>query len=127
MLDDGRADSGEQVLRPETVELAVADQLGDLKIKGLPGVIPSQSNDAEFSPGLSKSWSCTSMVDDEDAPTGRPAGSIAWAGLADLHSWIDRRNDIAGSWGTQVLPFVDGPSVTGYLDMETAVYRALHS
>jgi len=124
-LNDGRADSGEQVLRPETVELAVANQLGDLKIKGLPGVIPSLSNDAEFFPGLSKSWSYTFMVNDEDAPTGRPAGSIAWAGLANLYYWIDRRNDIAGYWATQILPFVDGPSVTGYLDMETAVYRAL--
>jgi methyl acetate hydrolase len=124
-LDDGASPSGEQVLRPETVELAVANQLGELKVKALPGVIPALSNDAEFFPGLSKSWSYTFMVNDEDAPTGRPAGSIAWAGLANLYFWIDRRNDIAGYWATQVLPFADAASVGGYLDLEAATYRAL--
>lgn len=124
-LNDGRSESGEQVLKADTVELAVANQLGDLKVKGLPGVIPALSNPAEFFPGLSKSWSYTFMVNDEDAPTGRPAGSIAWAGLANLYYWIDRRNDIAGYWGTQILPFVDPPSVSGYLDFETATYQAL--
>lgn len=38
---------------------------------------------------------------------------------------IDRRTDIAGLWGTQILPFLDGPSVTGYQDLETAAYQAL--
>lgn len=124
-LSDGRAESGEQLLRPETVQLAVANQLGDLKVKSLPGVIPTLSNEAEFFPGLSKSWSYTFMVNDEDAPTGRPAGSIAWAGLANLYYWIDRRNDIAGYWGTQIFPFADATSVGGYLNLETATYRAL--
>jgi methyl acetate hydrolase len=124
-LNDGAAASGTQVLRPETVELAVANHLGELKVKGLPGVIPTLSNDAEFFPGLSKSWSYTFMVNDEEAPTGRPAGSIAWAGLANLYFWIDRRNDVAGYWATQLFPFADAASVGGYLDLETATYRAL--
>ncbi len=124
-LNDGRSDTGEQVLKPETVEMAVRNQLGELKVKGLPGVIPALSNDAEFFPGQSKSWALTFMVNDEDAPTGRPAGSIAWAGLANLYYWIDRSNGIAGYWATQILPFADAASVGGYLDMETAVYGAL--
>ncbi len=124
-LNDGASESGEQVLKPETVRMAEANQLGDLKIKPLPGVIPSLSNDAEFFPGMPKSWAYTFMINDEDAPTGRPAGALAWAGLANLYYWIDRRNNIAGFWGTQILPFVDGPSVSGYLEMETAVYDAM--
>lgn len=124
-LNDGAADSGEQVLRPETVSWAVKNDLGDLRIKLLPGVIPSLSNDAEFFPGQSKSWSYTFMVNDEQAPTGRPAGSIGWAGLANLFYWIDRANGIAGYWATQILPFADGPSFTRYMDFETATYRAL--
>lgn len=124
-LNDGASETGEQVLRPETVRMAEVNHLGDLKIKGLPGVIPTLSNDAEFFPGMPKSWSYTFMVNDEDAPTGRPAGSIAWAGLANLYYWIDRRTGVAGYWGTQILPFVDAASVGGYLEMETAVYDAL--
>ncbi|MGW0452704.1 MULTISPECIES: serine hydrolase domain-containing protein [Gordonia] len=124
-LNDGRSDSGEEVLRSQTVEFAAQNHLGDLKVKMLPGVIASLSNDAEFFPGQSKSWSFSFMVNDEEAPTGRPAGSLGWAGLANLYYWIDRRNHIGGYWATQIFPFADPDSVGGYLDMETAVYRAL--
>ena len=120
-LADGDGPGG-RVLRPETVAMAERNHLGDLKVKMLPGVIPTLSNDAEFFPGLSKSWALSFMVNDEDAPTGRPAGSLAWAGLANLFYWIDRRNGVAGFWGTQILPFADATSVVGYLDLETAVY-----
>ena len=106
--------------------MAEQNHLGELKVKGLPGVNPQLTNDAEFFPGMSKSWALTFMINDEDAPTGRPAGSLAWAGLANLYYWIDRRNDVAGYWATQILPFADNASVGGYLDMETATYRALH-
>lgn len=126
-LNDGAADSGEQVLRPQTIEFAVSNKLEDLKVKLLPGVIPALSNDAEFFPGMPKSWAYTFMVNDEDAPTGRPAGSLAWAGLANLYYWIDRRSDIGGIWGTQIFPFADAGSVGGYLEMETAVYDAMKS
>ena len=70
----------------------------------LPGVIRTLSNDAEFFPGLPKSWAYTFMVNDEDAPTGRPAGALGWAGLANLFYWIDRKNGFGGFWATQILP-----------------------
>lgn len=124
-LSDGRSASGEQVLKPDTVEFAAGNHLGDLKIKGLPGVIPSLSNDAEFFPGMPKSWALTFMINDEEAPTGRPAGSLAWAGLANLYYWIDRRTGIGGFWATQIFPFADPTSVGGYLEFETATYRAV--
>lgn len=123
-LNDG-AGPGGQVLKPETVRMAEANGLGELKIKCLPGVIPSLSNAAEFFPGMPKSWGLTFMINDSDAPTGRPAGALAWAGLANLYYWIDRKNGIGGFWATQILPFVDPPSVNGYLDFETAVYQTL--
>jgi methyl acetate hydrolase len=124
-LSDGASASGEPVLQPATVAMAVQNHLGDLAVTALPGVIPTLSNDAEFFPGQRKSWALTFMVNDEDAPTGRPAGSIAWAGLANLYYWIDRRNGIGGFWATQIFPFADPTSVVGYLDMETAVYGAI--
>ena len=89
----------------------------------LPGVIPSLSNDAEFFPGQRKSWAYTFMVNEEDAPTGRPAGSLGWAGLANSYYWIDRPNGFARYWATQILPFADPVSFGGYLDFETAAYR----
>lgn len=123
-LNDGRGEHG-QVLKPETVRMAERNHLGQLKVTMLPGVIPSLSNDAEFFPGQSKSWSLPFMVNDEEAPTGRPAGSLGWAGLANLFYWIDRKNGIGGFWATQILPFGDPASFVGYMNLETAVYADL--
>jgi methyl acetate hydrolase len=123
-LNDGAGERG-RVLKPETVAAAERNNLGRMKIKGLPGVIPTLSNYAEFFPGMPKSWALTFMINDEDAPTGRPAGSLAWAGLPNLYYWIDRKNGIGGFWATQVFPFADPTSVGGYLDFETAVYDRL--
>ncbi len=123
-LNDGNGPRG-RVLKPETVAMAERNHLGDRKITMLPGVIPSLSNDAEFFPGLSKSWSFTFMVNDEEAPTGRPAGALGWAGLANLFYWIDRKNGVGGFWATQILPFGDPVSFAGYLDFETAFYDSL--
>ncbi|MFO1048459.1 MAG: serine hydrolase domain-containing protein [Geminicoccaceae bacterium] len=120
-LNDGRGQH-EQVLKPETVRMAEKNQLGELKVCMLPGVNPALSNDAEFFPGLSKSWCLTFMVNDETAPTGRPAGALGWAGLANLFYWIDRRNGLGGYWATQILPFGDPASFGGYMAFETACY-----
>ena len=123
-LNDGAGEHG-RVLKPETVRMASQNHLGDKKITMLPGVIPSLSNDAEFFPGLSKSWALTFMVNDEQAPTGRPAGALGWAGLANLFYWIDREHGFGGFWATQILPFGDPVSFVGYMDFETAFYASL--
>jgi methyl acetate hydrolase len=121
-LNDGTGPHG-RVLKKETVEAAVRNGLqAHQKVTMLPGVIPALSNDAEFFPGLKKSWSYTFMVNDEDAPTGRPAGAIGWAGLPNLFFWIDRKNGFGGYWATQILPFGDPTSFGGYLEFETAAY-----
>lgn len=120
-LNDGMGPDG-PVLRENTVEMAAQNGLGAMKIKALPAVIPSLTHEVEFFPGMPKSWGLTFMINDEDAPTGRAAGSLAWAGLANLYYWIDRKNGIGGFWATQIFPFVDPTSVGGYLDFETAVY-----
>ena len=136
-LNDGRSDSGEQILRPETVEMASRNHLPQgMHIKMLPGVgasntaqsilpvsKPRLSNDAEFFPGMPKSWALTFMINEEPAPTGRPAGALAWAGLANLYYWIDRKNGVGGYWATQIFPFADPTSVAGFLEMERATYQ----
>jgi len=123
-LNDGQGDHG-RILKPETIRFAEKNGLDNLKIKALPCVIPSISHTAEFFPGMPKSWALSFMINEQDAPTGRPAGSLAWAGLANLFYWIDRKNGIGGFWATQILPFVDPVSTNGYLDFETAAYRNL--
>lgn len=123
-LNHGMGDHG-RVLKPETVAMAMQNGLGDKKIKALPGVIPSLSNNAEFFPGMSKSWALSFMLNDEPAPTGRPAGTLAWAGLANCYFWIDHTTQVGGFWATQIFPFVDATAIGGYLDFETVVYEVV--
>ena len=123
-LNDGAGPHG-RVLKPETVAMAVKNGLGDMKIKAMPAILPAVTNPAEFFPGMPKSWSLPFMVNEEDAPTGRPAGALGWAGLANLYYWIDRRNGVGGYWATQILPFADPASFGGYIAFETAVYESL--
>ncbi|GAP34303.1 putative 1,4-butanediol diacrylate esterase [Piscinibacter sakaiensis] len=124
-LNDGDGPHG-RVLRADTVEMACRRHLDPaLSVTPLPGVIKTLSNDAEFFPGQPKSWSLPFMVNEERAPTGRPAGAQGWAGLANLFYWIDRQNGLGGFWATQILPFGDPGSFGGYLAFETACYEAL--
>lgn len=123
-LRDGEGEHG-RVLRPATVAAAALNGLGELKVSTIRTSIPALSHDAEFFPGQTKSWAYSFMVNDEKAPTGRSAGSLSWAGLANLYYWIDREADVAGIWGSQVLPFMDPAAVENYLEFETAVYRGI--
>jgi methyl acetate hydrolase len=123
-LNDGVGEHG-RVLKAETVRMAERNHLGDNKVTPITGVIPALCNDAEFFPGQSKSWALTFMINDEEAPTGRPAGALGWAGLANLFYWIDRRNGFGGFWATQILPFGDPASFIGYMNFETAFYESL--
>lgn len=121
-LNDGAGTSG-RVLSSETVAAAVQNGLEGQHVGLLPGVLPTLSNDAEFFPGVPKGWAYSFMTNAEVAPTGRPAGSLAWAGLANLYYWIDRQTGVGGFWATQILPFADAGSINGYLEFETAVYQ----
>ena len=123
-LNDGAGEHG-RVLKAETVRMAEKNHLGNNKVTAITGVITSLANDAEFFPGQSKSWALSFMINDEQAPTGRPAGALGWAGLANLFYWIDRQNGCGGYWATQILPFGDPTSFIGYINFETAFYESL--
>ncbi|UZE51051.1 serine hydrolase domain-containing protein [Rhodopseudomonas sp. P2A-2r] len=123
-LNDGAGEHG-RVLKADTVRMAEKNHLGSHKVTAITGANPALCNDAEFFPGQSKSWALSFMVNDEEAPTGRPAGALGWAGLANLFYWIDRRNGFGGFWATQILPFGDPTSFIGYMNFETAFYQSL--
>ena len=123
-LNDGNGENG-RVLKAETVKMAVMNGLGDKKIKMLPGVIPSLSNDAEFFPGRSnrgpsRSWSTTTRHP-RDVPPGRSDGRV-WPICS---TGSIGRTASAASGATQILPFGDPASFGGYVDFETAFYNSL--
>ena len=124
ILNRGRA-NGERVLRPETVDMMSRNQMGEIRVCELKTAIPPLSNDAEFFPGMPKSWGLSFMINDEEAPTGRSAGSLGWAGLANSFFWIDPARGIGGAYLTQVLPFIDEKAFPLYIAFESAAYDAL--
>ena len=115
--------NGNRMLKPETVELMSRNHMGDLHVTPLVTTNPSRSNDAEFFPGVPKGWSLGFMVNHETAPTGRSAGSLAWAGLSNCYFWIDPMRNMGGVCLTQILPFADVKALPLFLDFETAVYQ----
>ncbi len=116
---------GAPLLQPKTMPLVRENQMGDLRVTPLPTHNPQLSNPAEFFPGLPKVWSAAFMLNLEQAPTGRSAGSMAWAGLGNCYHWIDPTKRVCGTILTQVLPFCDA-EVLGLLDLlERDTYAAI--
>jgi CubicO group peptidase (beta-lactamase class C family) len=126
MLNAGYA-NGQQLLKPETVALMSKNAMGPLRVKMLHTVNPNMSLDAEFFPGVEKTWGLTFMINEATAPTGRSAGSLAWAGLPNAYFWIDPARKIAGVLMMQILPFVDTSAIKLFTDFETTVYQSLNT
>ena len=120
ILDHGQLD-GERVLKPETVVQLGLNHMGNCRVTSLKAAIPL-TNDAEFFPGTRKTWSLAFQVNLDPVFTGRPAGGLMWAGLANSFYWIDPVNGLGGVYATQVLATADVGSVETYYAFESAVY-----
>ncbi len=125
MMLNGGSLNGNQIVSPSTHAQMVTNSMGDLRVTMLPTAIPPYSFDAEFFPGVEKSWGLTFQINEEPAPTGRPAGGLMWAGLANSYFWIDLQNQVAGCYISQQVPFADPRSYGLYEAIETATYNSL--
>lgn len=125
MILNGGRGNGNQVLLPQTVELMSRNAMGALRVARLPTQNRQMSLDAEFFPGVPKSWGLSFMINEESAPTGRSAGSLAWAGLGNTYFWIDPAKRIAGLVMMQILPFVDPGALALFTAYERSVYSSL--
>jgi methyl acetate hydrolase len=124
MILGGGSFNGAQVLRPETVDLMAQNHIGAIEIGPLKTAIPSLSKDVELFPGMSKKWGLSFLINMAEATTGRSAGSLAWAGLANTYFWIDRTRRVTGVFISQVLPFYDDTAIDLFAKFETEVYRS---
>ncbi|HEX9065600.1 MAG TPA: serine hydrolase domain-containing protein [Streptosporangiaceae bacterium] len=123
LLRGGELD-GVRILRPETVDAAFRNQVGDLDFPpSLPTADPAASCD--FSAGTGFKWGYGLLLNTADIPGMRRAWSGAWAGLCNTQFWIDRTTGICGSIYSNFLPFVTPEAVTLYQDFEKALYAAL--
>jgi len=91
----------------------------------MPSQMPRMSNDVELFPGMAKKWGLSFLINTAPGPTGRSAGSLAWAGLNNTYYWLDPVRKVAGVLMTQVLPFADAAVLETLDAFEAAVYRTV--
>jgi CubicO group peptidase (beta-lactamase class C family) len=69
-----------------------------------------------------REWGLSFLLDMQDSPNGRSAGSMTWAGLANTYFWVDRMKRIGHVIMTQILPFGDPVVLDLYEKFEQTVY-----
>jgi methyl acetate hydrolase len=123
LLGGGELD-GVRILQQSTVDAAFTNQIGDLDF---PPAIPTADPTAthEFNAGPGYKWGLGLLLNTQDVPGMRRAGSGAWAGLCNTHFWVDPTTGICASIYSNFLPFVPPEALALYADYEKALYAAL--
>jgi CubicO group peptidase (beta-lactamase class C family) len=123
-LLNGGSFRGAGILKPETVALMSANQIGDIEAGKLKTTNPALSNDVDFFPGVRLRWGLGHMINAGPVADGRGAGSLTWAGLFNTYYWIDPKMRIAGVIMMQILPFADPLALKAYRQFERGISRA---
>jgi CubicO group peptidase (beta-lactamase class C family) len=123
MILNGGTLDGVRVLAPETVAAMSSNAMGAIRCRPLKASVPAASADVDFIDGMQ--WGLSFLINPEPLPTGRSAGSLAWAGLANSYFWIDPVERVTGVYATQLLPFCDDRAVRLFQEFESAVYRLI--
>ncbi|MEZ5856899.1 MAG: serine hydrolase domain-containing protein [Hyphomicrobiaceae bacterium] len=124
MLMGGGTLDGVQILKPETVALMEQNHIGEIDVRVLNSARPEQSNVVDLFPGQRLKWGLSFMINTEDVPGRRKAGTLSWAGLRNTYFWIDPQTGVGGTIMAQLLPFAD-PIVLGLYDgFERAVFAS---
>ena len=126
LLNQGTLD-GTKILQPQTVDMMFENHIGDLDVTPGPTQMPAISNDFDMGFGQPAKWGLGFLLHEAQTASGRPKGSVSWAGLFNSYFWIDRENDLCAVIATQVLPFYDTHAVAMLKDFESAVYKNLKS
>jgi methyl acetate hydrolase len=123
LLRGGELD-GVRILEPETVAKAFRNQIGDLDFPAeIRTADPASSGPFALGPGYK--WGYGLLLNTEDIPGRRRAGSGSWAGLCNTHFWVDRMTGICASIYSNFLPFITPEALSLYGDFEEALYAAL--
>ncbi|MGE5268085.1 MAG: serine hydrolase domain-containing protein [Thiohalocapsa sp.] len=121
LLHDGSL-GGARILKPETVSLMHQNHIRDMPAGVLKSAMPALTDNVDFFPGAPLRWSLAHMLHLAPGPNGRSAGTLTWAGLANLYYWLDPGRGISGIIMTQILPFADPAVLRLYGGFERGVY-----
>ena len=124
ILNKGKG-NGNQVLKPETVELMGQNNIGALEVGKMTTALPPFTNDVDLFPGMSKKWGLSFLINTAKSPEGRSPNSLFWAGLANTYFWIDPARNVAGVILMQLLPFADRLCLEAFAGFERGIYAGL--
>ena len=124
LLGNGTSPDGVKILEPATVDAAFSNQIADLDFPAeIVTADPSASHTFAVGPGFK--WGYGLLLNTDDIPGRRRAGSGAWAGLLNTHFWVDRTTGITAAIYSQFLPFAPEPAMRMSQDFEAALYKSL--
>lgn len=123
ILHKGRGPNG-QILQEKTVAMMTTNQIGDISAGKLKTVRPEISSDVDFHPGVKDGFTYGFLINTTAYQGGRPAGSLAWAGVENTYYWIDPKKSLCGVIMMQFFPFADSQAVGLLGDFERAVYAS---
>ena len=124
MLLGGGALGDVRILAEATVDDAFANHIGELDFP--PAIATADpGSSADFNAGPGHKFGLGLLLNTEDQPGARAAGSGAWAGIFNTHFWVDRASGVTGAIYSQTLPFVEPPVFQMYADFERALYASL--
>lgn len=124
LLRGGELD-GVRILKPATVDEAFTSQIGELAFPAeIVTADPAITDTLTVGPGWT--WGYGLLLNTEDVPGRRRAGTGAWAGLFNTHFFVDRTTGVCASIYTNSLPFISEHEAWKlYGDFEEALYAAL--
>lgn len=122
MLLRGGTLNGARILAPETVADMARNHIGDNRVVPMVSAMPSSSYDCDMFPGMEQKWGLGFLINTQQGPNGRSAGSLAWAGLVNTYFWIDPTAGIAGLILTQSMPFADPKALALLAALERGTY-----
>jgi len=125
ILNRGAGPDGARILKRQTAESMLRNQIGDLSAGKMRSFQPGTSADVDFQPGHTQKWGFGFLINTTPYAGGRSAGSGAWGGISNTFFWIDPKRDRCGVLLMQYLPFVDKEAVGLLDDFENAAYRYL--
>jgi CubicO group peptidase (beta-lactamase class C family) len=120
ILRKGRGANKEEILRPKTVELMSANQIGSIPIERLTSTDPALTADLYLGPGNKYTYGF--LLNSTTSPEGRPAGTLMWAGIENTFYWIDRHRSLCAVIMMQFFPFLDPQGAGMLADFTKAVY-----
>ncbi len=122
VLRGGELD-GSRILGESLCTEAGRDHIAPLALGEFKSSAPELANDVADFAGCGHGLGF--VVTNDPLPTGRSAGSLAWAGIFNSYYWIDTHRGVTGVYLSQILPFYDAGSVSAFQAFESAVYEAL--